>query len=218
MTVTFRLGNRDFTTDDCRRYVQAYNAGHYAPAKASNVEADARAYRLFEGGLARDLPNLARQLVFIGKDFGGAKVVPFERVSRAIGKRILAADEYHDLLARQPSIERGEAVVQQLIAPFLNLPPDIGRKRNFAVWASKVLHFSRLDAFPVLDSTALLALGLPASMKYPDFVRSYRPTFVAALDDLRAVAGDDPHSPTLLRRFDKILYEYGSELKGCGCG
>lgn len=80
------------------------------------------------------------------------------------------------------------------------------------MWASKVLHFSRLDAFPVLDSTALLALGLPSSMKYPDFVRRYRPTFVAALDDLRAVADDDPHSPTLLRRFDKILYEYGSEL------
>lgn len=213
--MTFRLGNRSFTADDCSRYVQLYNAGYYAPARASNVEADARGYRLFERGLAQEMPELTCQLVFIGKEFGGAKAVPFERVSRAIGERILAADGYHHLLAEQPSMEQGDVsavVVQQLLAPFLKLPPEAGRKRNFVVWASKVLHFSRLDALPVRDSAAVLALALPSSIAYAGFVRRYRPTFLSALADLRAVADVDPHSPTLLRRFDKILYQYGSEL------
>ncbi|MFN3243844.1 MAG: hypothetical protein ACE37K_20215 [Planctomycetota bacterium] len=56
----FRLGTRDLTTDDYRRYLLAYNAGDYAPARASNVEADYRAYRLFDGGLARDRPAAVR--------------------------------------------------------------------------------------------------------------------------------------------------------------
>lgn len=177
-TMTFRLADRDFTPDDCRRHLLAYNAGYYAPARASNVEADDRAYRLFDGGLARDLPTLARQLLFIGKDFGGAKVIPFDRMSAAIAERILAADGYHDVLAAQPSMEDGlvpSAVVRDLMAPFLNLPPTLGNKRNFAIWASKVLHFARLDAFPVLDSAARTALGLPAAITMPNYVERYRP-------------------------------------------
>lgn len=75
--------------------------------------------------------------------------------------------------------------IKLLLAPFLNLPRD-GRQRNFRVWATKVLHFARLDAFPVLDSAAVLALALPRSIEYGEFVLRYRPTFVSALDDLRA--------------------------------
>lgn len=85
--MAFHLRNRELTVDDCRRYVRLYNAGYYPPARASNVEADARCYRLFEHGLASEPGELSRQLVFIGKNFGGAKVVPFERVGRAIGDR-----------------------------------------------------------------------------------------------------------------------------------
>ena len=198
-----------------RRLLIAYNAGYYAPAKKSNVEADADAYRLFAGGLARDLPGLVRQLVFLGKDFGGAKVIQFERVSRVIAERILADRGYHDHLATQPSMEHAglpTAAVQRALAPFVGLPADVGRKRNFAVWASKVLHFSRLEAFPVLDRFAVAALGVRASIAYPAFVAGYRQPFLDALGDLRAAADVDPHSPTLLRRFDKVLYQGGLEL------
>lgn len=171
-TMTFRLADRDFTADDCRRYLLTYNAGYYAPARASNAEADDRAYRLFDGGLARDLPTLTRQLLFIAKDFGGAKVIPFDRVSAAIAERILAAPGYHDALGAQPSMEAGLvplAVVRDLMAPLLNLP---GNKRNFAIWKLKVLHFARLDAFPVLDSAARTALGLPAAITLPTLRRT----------------------------------------------
>lgn len=80
---------------------------------------------MFDGGLARDLPTLTRQLLFIAKDFGGAKVIKFDRVSAAIAERILAAPGYHDALAAQPSMEDGAVppgVVRDLMAPFLNLP------------------------------------------------------------------------------------------------
>lgn len=156
-----------------RRLLVAYNAGYYAPAKKPNVEADADAYRLFAQGLARNLPGLVRQLVFLGKDFGGAKVIKFEEVSRVIAGRILAGRSYHDHLAAQPSMEHAglpTVAVQRALAPFVNLPADVGRKRNFAVWASKVLHFSHLDAFPVLDKFAAAALGVRASIPYPAFV------------------------------------------------
>jgi len=170
---------------------------------------------LFDGGLARDLPTLARQLLFIGKDFGGAKVIPFDQVSAAIAERILAADGYHAALAAQPSMEAGplpSTVVRDLMAPFLNLPPTLGKKRNFAIWASKLLHFARLDTFPVLDSATRTALGLPAAITLPNYVERYRPTFLAALGALHAAADADPYSRTVLRRFDKILYQYGLEL------
>lgn len=74
----------------------------------------------------------------------------------------MAADGYHAALAAQPSMDAGAvppAVVRDLLAPFLNLPATLGKKRNFAIWASNVLHFARLDAFPVLDSAARTALG-----------------------------------------------------------
>ncbi len=142
---------------------------------------------------------LTRQLLFIGKDFGGAKVIKFDRVSAAIAERILAADGYHAALAAQPSMEDWivpPAAVRDLMAPFLNLPPTLGKKRNFAIWASKVLHFARLDAFPVLDSAARTALGLPAAITLPNYVDRYRPTFLAALDALHAAGDVDPSSPT----------------------
>ena len=81
-----------------------------------------------------------------------------------------------------------------------------------------MLHFARLDAFPVLDSAARMAVGLPAAITLPNYVDRYRPTFLAALDALRDAGDVDPSSPTLLRRFDKILYQYGLELgKRTGC-
>jgi len=198
-----------------RRLLVAYNAGFYKPAKKPNVEADVDAYRLFAQGLARDLPGLVRQLVFLGKDFGGAKMIKFERVSRVIAERILADRGYHDHLATQPSMEHAalpDAAVQRSLAPFVDLPPDVGRKRHFAVWASKLLHFSRLDAFPVLDKFAAAALGVHASITYPAFVAGYRKPFLDALGYLRAAANVAPQSPTLLHRFDKVLYQRGQEV------
>ena len=200
-----------------RRLLVAYNAEYYPPARRLNVEVDADAYRHFAGGLARDLHGLVQQLVFIGWDFGGDRRCPVNRVARALAERILSDAGYHDHLGAQPSMEQAlpdAESVKRALAPFVDLPADVGRKRNFPVWASKVLHFSsRLLVFPVLDKRALLTLGRPASLPYAAFVEGYRQPFLDHLDRLRSAADVDPHSPTLLRRFDKALYQRGKELE-----
>lgn len=124
---------------------------------------------------------------------------------------------YQDHLNAQGTMEQAAPhaeAVKRAMAPFMELPADVGRKRNLPVWASKALHFSsRLLVFPVLDKFAQQVLGVRASLPYGAFVADYRQPFLDHLDRLRGAADVDPHSPTLLRRFDKVLYQRGLEFE-----
>ena len=183
---------------------------------------DQDAYDHFRGGLTVDREHLEQQLFFVATDFGGAPrdaLMPVQEkwlATRIIAGNILdAAHGYHDLVARQETLEAAPLdplVVTDILSPFIGLPREGLSYFNFPVWASKVLHFSRLDTFPVLDSMAKLALGLSRGVGYPRFVGVYRPVFVDGLDTLRALRAEENYSRAELRRLDKLLYQVGKEM------
>jgi hypothetical protein len=84
---------------------------------------------------------------------------------------------------------------------------------QWAVWASKTLHFLRPDAFSILDSKAKKALRLnlgTSSRDYHTFCSQIRRVLLANAASLAAARIEDKaQSPTDIKLLDKILYQLG---------
>lgn len=90
-----------------------------------------------------------------------------------------------------------------------------GTKR-WPVWASKVLHFLRPDAFPILDSNAKKPLGLKNRQLQPRLSSIFPllPRRVANSEALAAARVEDAKkSATDLKLLDKILFQLGLRMR-----
>jgi hypothetical protein len=97
------------------------------------------------------------------------------------------------------------------------LRPFKGTKR-WPVWASKVRHFLRPDALPILDSSAKKPLGLKnlvnSSRGYHQFSSCFRDVLLPNSEALAAARVEDAKkSPTDLKLLDKILFQLGLRMR-----
>jgi hypothetical protein len=199
---------------DAVRRVRKYNADFYKGCR--NIQLDREGYDLFRSGLSPDLGRLIDQLAFVGDRYGGAQRqwMPHEISTEAASianKLSPVLDDWSRIVMRaKPLIEEvpSEASLAFLFTPF-------NCTSQWAVWASKTLHFLRPDAFPILDSKAKKALSLnlgTSSRDYHTFCSQIRRVLLANAASLAAARIEDKaQSPTDVKLLDKILYQLGGE-------
>ena len=193
--------------------VQEYNAASYRCR--NNVVLDREAYSRFGNGLSYNLSQLVDQITFVGERYGGAQ--RFDDIRKEaeliannlrpiLGQWLKVVMDAKPLADKVPS----EATLDFLFRPFK------GTKR-WPVWASKVLHFLRPDAFPILDSNAKKPLGLKNlvnSSGYHQFSSCFRDVLLANSEALAAARVEDAEkSPTDLKLLDKILFQLGLRMR-----
>ena len=199
---------------DAVRRVRKYNADFYKGCQ--NIQLDREGYDLFRNGLSADLGRLVDQLAFVGDRYGGAQRqwMPHEISTEAAliaNKLSPVLDHWSRIVMRaKPLIEEvpSEASLAFLFSPF-------NCTCQWAVWASKTLHFLRADAFPILDSKAKKALSLnlgTSSRDYHTFCSQIRRVLLANPASLAAARVEDKaQSPADIKLLDKILYQLGGE-------
>ena len=207
-------GPASFTVATAVQAVRDYNRGSYRGRR--NVDVDRVAYDRFRNGVPDDREGVVELVRFVGEDYGGAqrRFLPHgyrEEAALIVANLMPELDEWRDLVNAARDLAAavtGEGVLDRLFAPF------VGTKR-WPVWASKTLHFLRPTAFPILDSRAKKALGVPNMGSSPrDYVRfcsAFRDALLANQDALAAArAVDDGASPSDIKLLDKILYQVGA--------
>jgi hypothetical protein len=194
--------------------VRTYNAGSYRGR--TNIEIDWMAYERFRGGIPSSRDALVEMVRFVGEDFGGAQ------------RRFLLHGYVEEAILivgnLQPAVNAWRATVETA-SPLTDALPDektlthlfapfVGTKR-WPVWASKTLHFLRPDVFPILDSRAKKALGMPNLGSSPRDYNRFTALCAEALhvngDALSAArAVDNGTAPSDIKLLDKILYQLGT--------
>lgn len=200
------------------RALETYNRGSYRGQL--NVEVDRRAYERFRHGLSTEPDELADQLCFVAREYGGAQ------------RRFLPhdyPDEARLVVERlRPDLGRWTTIVSSA-RPLADAIPEAetlaflfdrfaGSKR-WPVWTSKTLHFLIPDAFPILDSRVKRALGRGSMgstpRDYHRFCGLIRETLLAnreAIAAARAVAGT--LAPSDVKLLDNILFQMADECIG----
>lgn len=194
--------------------VRAYNVGSYRGQ--SNLEIDRTAYERFRAGLPDDAEGLIEMVRFVGEDYGGAqrRFLPHgyrEEAALIVGRLHPVLDRWKCCVVAAPVLSDRTPdlpTIEFLFSAF------VGTKR-WPVWASKTLHFTRPDSFPILDSHAKRALGLrnlgSTPRDYHRFCGAIRTCLTGNHDALAAAhAVDAGMSPSQLKLLDKILYELGA--------
>lgn len=202
-----------FDPETARRAVNTYNSGDYRGRR--NVEIDRYAYERFRNGLPDDEDELVELVRFVGEDYGGAQLrfLPhgyLEEAALIVKSLLPVLDHWRDTVAAAGPLRDNVldcSVLERLFDPFT------GTKR-WPVWASKMMHFLRPDVFPILDSRAKNAIGLPSLGSSPRHYHRYctliREVLVENYAALAAAAEVDAGAaPSELKLLDKILYELG---------
>lgn len=195
------------------RAVVAYNLGTYRGRP--NVEVDREAYERFRNGLPEGRDELLDAIYFVGNDFGGAQARFTPHGVRAEAELLVGGilPRVYDLNAalKAASALEVELPDQNLI---IELFSQFEGAKHWGVWASKTAHFVRPDSFPILDSRAKKALGVPAlsgtPREYGRFCALFRQAMLDNADALTAAKlRDHGESPSDIKVFDKVLYEIG---------
>lgn len=164
------------------------------------------------------MPHLTSQIAFVGEKYGGvqARFLPHDIPTEAaliannlypvLGKWSKVVSEAKPLVEEVPD----EDTLGFLLSPFT-------ATMKWGVWASKILHFLRPDAFPILDSNAKKPLGLTSlggsSRDYYRFCSAFRDVLLANSEALtEARSADNGESPSDLKLLDKILYQLGKHM------
>ena len=214
---------RTVTLENAKYAVKIYNEGLYGCVK--NPDLDERARQMFANGLGSTTEQIARQVDFIGRDYGGAagfkaaySLVP--DITRDIaGNRERyekAATSAHPIRSEIPN----RSTVEILYRPFVK---PLHGKSNWPVWASKFWHFLNPDAFPIEDSRVdtFFVISDPNSVdKYLKLLKRFREFalshegWVLHLRQVDGSAdGEVPCSENKL--WDKVFYGLG-ELSSSG--
>jgi hypothetical protein len=194
--------------------IRQYNSGSYRGR--SNLALDRDAYNRFRNGPSHDLDQLVDQIAFVGKEYGGAQ----ERFGDIRKEAVLIATNLHAVvgpwvkavMGTRPLLEEtpNETTLDFLFSPFRGT-------KQWPVWASKMLHFVRPDAFPILDSNTKKPLGLKnlvnSSRGYHQFSCCFREVMLANSEAIAAARIADAHeSPSDLKVLDKILFQIGINM------
>lgn len=198
--------------------VRSYNAGVYRGRR--NIEVGQIAFDRFRDGLPVDNAALVDAIRFVGEDYGGAqrRFLPrgyAEEAALIVSHLGPVTERWNNAaIAAAPILECAppESLLAYLLTPFH------GTKR-WPVWASKTLHFIRPAAFPVLDSRAKRALGMPnlgsSAVDYHRYSVACRDALLENATSLNAARdADSGTSPSDLKLLDKILYEIGGRANG----
>jgi len=144
---------------DALSMIDAYNCGQYLGRR--NTDLDGEGYARLSAGLPRDVETLVDDLVFVGRNYAGAResLLPdsLEAESRRIAAKIV---EYRDGYERAlRSLEPLSTRVPDLTTTEILLAP-FHASRSWLVWGTKFLHFLAPDTFPMLDHVVERALGM----------------------------------------------------------
>lgn len=208
----------DFESSKLR--IDDYNQGTYRGRR--NLELDKAGYRLFRKVSPTDgLSDVIALVRFIGQSYGGAQArsTPggYEAESTRIAQSLLPTLENYLKLARNQTSLMQRAPETQTLAHLLR-PFDASK--FWIVWASKFLHFLNPSTFPILDSRAEAALGFRRSgdhvRDYAKFCARIQEVVIANTEVLDRLQHYDPHSPSVLKVLDKILFEEGAPQPGRG--
>jgi hypothetical protein len=194
--------------------VRTYNSGYYRGR--SNLDIDRAAYDRFRHGMPADKASVIDAIRFVGQDYGGAqrRFLPHGYTEEAtlIGEHLLPVlSEWNTAVASAAPLLT-DIPLEGTLALFFG--PFQGTKR-WPVWTTKTLHFLRPDAFPIMDSQAKKALGIPnlgsTPRDYARFCLVFRQTLLANGTAITAARKEDRGtSPSDLKLLDKILFELGA--------
>jgi hypothetical protein len=201
---------------DAVKRVRDYNADFYRGCR--NTDLDRGAYERFRDGLSQDLDNLVDQLTFVADRYGGVQqrfLLHDIRTEAALvaAKLSPVLDKWNRIVREaRPLIEEipSDGTIDFLFLPF-------NCTKQWGVWVSKTLNFSRPDVFPILDSNAKKPLGLTnlgsRSRDYHTFCSRIRQVLLANPESLAAARMEDKgRSPTDVKLLDKILYQLGLDM------
>jgi hypothetical protein len=196
--------------------IREYNAGIYRGRR--NIEIDREAYDRFRNGLSQEFYGLVDQLAFVADQYGGIQRRFLPHDIRAEAK--LVADKLTGVQDRwvsqvMESKPFSEAVPSEETLSFLLAPFNC--TMQWAVWASKTLHFMRPHVFPILDSKSEKAMGLALGRSAYDYYRfclSFRDVLLRNSESLAAARIEDKGlSPSDIKLLDKILYQIGLGIR-----
>ncbi|MDZ4820678.1 MAG: hypothetical protein SGJ20_17065 [Planctomycetota bacterium] len=217
-----RSGHCDLNIDERKaaESIRNYNNGSYKGVR--NLELDSQGYEMFRDGLSSHLPALVKQLIFTGDNYGGAQarfmVHSIEVESRFIAEKILGDfASWESSIRAAPPLQDGIVELDRIEC--LLLPFHCSKR--WLVWASKTLQFLRPEAFPIVDSQVVKALGvsqLNTAKWYRKFCGLIRDTLINNSDVLnRMRTVDCDRSPSKLKLLDKILFVAGRPKQDGRC-
>ena len=204
------------TLQEAVNAVEKYNRGYYG--RKLNICLDNEGYQLFNNSLGRDLDTIEKQVHFIGKDYGG--VAGFKsaiNLYRTIARQIFNDRDYFIKNAGKAAQLKETPVkievLKRLYKPFIQPFKD---RKNWHVWATKFLHFTNPNAFPIQDSRVNTCFKLSSQAispeKYNELiveVRQFLHQHQSWLPVLREA--DKDYSWSDLKLLDKVFYSIGED-------